>query len=271
MQERLTDLYAKEDIGMYYCGKRINTKNHIYGPEIRSHYLFVLVDKGKAVMLSHKRLSFGKHDLLVMFPNEKIHYKALEEWSINWLGLYGETVSKYMSLLDITPENPILHISLYNELKAVMDNIFELSKDNSLSAKLSMSGLIYEFFAILVKCSNQKCKTELTSAALKMIDYNFCSDITVEKIAEHLSVDPAYFSRKFKEKMKISPKKYILEKRITRAKELLATTDASIYEISNSVGYDDQFHFYKVFKKYTGISPSQYRAGIEKNDIQPEL
>ena len=83
MQERLTDLYAKEDIGMYYCGKRINTKNHIYGPEIRSHYLFVLVDKGKAVMLSHKRLSFGKHDLLVMFPNEKIHYKrngALTGW-----------------------------------------------------------------------------------------------------------------------------------------------------------------------------------------------
>ena len=43
MLERHTDLYSQGDIGMYYCGKRINTFNHEYGPMIRDHYLFVLV------------------------------------------------------------------------------------------------------------------------------------------------------------------------------------------------------------------------------------
>lgn len=57
----------------------------------------------------------------------------------------------------------------------------------------------------------------------------------------------------------MSPKKYILHKRIERAKELLCVTDAGIFEISNSVGYEDQFYFCRIFKKMTNLSPSEYR------------
>ena len=257
--ENLTDLHIKDDIGMYYCGKRIKTPNHVYGPEIRSHYLFVLVNSGKAVMLPHKKIHFGEHDLLIMQPNEKIHYKALTDWSISWLGLYGKSVSEYMDLLKVTPQNPIIHISLYAELKAVMDKIYDASKDASLSSNLSIMGLIYEFFSILLKNAQLDKKNDLVKTALKLMDYNFCSDISVQKIASSLFVDPAYFSRKFTEKMNMSPKKYIIDKRIERAKELLSFTDASVYEISNSVGYDDQFYFCKIFRKYTNLTPSEYR------------
>ena len=143
MFERLMALHSKKDIGIYYCGKRINTLNHKYGPEVRNHYLFVLVNKGKAIMLPHKKIKFGEHDLLIMFPDETIHYEALEEWSINWLGLYGEAVSDFIDLLGITPRNPIVQISLYNEFKSVMDNIYDMSKNTSLSSKFSIIGLIY--------------------------------------------------------------------------------------------------------------------------------
>ena len=87
----------------------------------------------------------------------------------------------------------------------------------------------------------------------------FCENISVEHIAKTLNVDAAYFSRKFSSDMEISPKKYIMQKRIERSKELLATTDAGIFEISNSVGYDDQFYFCRIFKKSVGITPSEYR------------
>jgi D-methionine transport system ATP-binding protein len=46
---------------------------------------------------------------------------------------------------------------------------------------------------------------------------------------------------------------------IERAKELLCSTDAGVFEIANSIGYEDQFYFYKIFKKYTSLSPSEYR------------
>ena len=259
MYERLTDLHFKDDLGMYYCGKRINTPEHTYGPEVRNHYLFVLVDKGKAVMPSHGKITFDEHDLLIMFPDEKIHYEALEEWSISWLGLYGDAVLNYINLLGITAHNPIIKISLYNELKAVMDKIYDASKDSSLSSNFSVMGLIYEFFSILFKNSNLDQKNDLVNTSLKIIEYNFCSDISVEKIAESLHIDSAYFSRKFAKKMQISPKAYILNKRIERAKELLSFTDASVFEVSNSVGYEDQFYFCRIFKKYTKLSPSEYR------------
>ena len=99
----------------------------------------------------------------------------------------------------------------------------------------------------------------MVSVATKIIDYNYCTNITVEQVAKYLSVDPSYFSRRFAQKIGVSPKRYIIKKRIERAKELLCSTDAGVFEIANSVGYEDQFYFYKIFKKYTNLSPSEYR------------
>lgn len=259
MFEQHTQLHIQSDMGLYYCGKRINTVNHEYGPEIRSHYLFVLVNSGKAIMIPDKKNTFGEHDLLIMHPGEKIHYKAVDEWSISWLGLYGKTVSDYVDLLGIGPGKPIMHIPLYTELKVVMDKIYDLSKETTQSAKLSVIGLIHEFFSVLFRCSGYTDKTEPIKAALNIIDYNYCTNISVEQIAEYLSINPAYFSRKFTQKTGVSPKRYIKKKRIERAKELLCSTNAGIFEIANSVGYEDQFYFYKIFKKYTDLSPSEYR------------
>lgn len=264
MHEILSDTHISTDIGIYYCGKRIKTPDHEYGPEIRTHYLFVLVNKGEADMISPCSLRFGEHDLLIMHPNEKIHYKALDEWSISWIGLYGKSIGKYIDFLKITPQNPIVHISLYSELKDVMDKIYEISGSTSISSKLSVTGLIYEFFAILMKNSQSDARKNLIDTALNIIDYNFCSDISVEKISKSLAVDPSYFSRKFTEKMNMSPKRYIIEKRLTRAKELLISTDATVYEISNSVGYQDQFYFCKLFKKFTNVSPTEYRKNSRR-------
>lgn len=260
MLERHTDLYNQSDMGMYYCGKRTNTLNHEYGPLIKDHYLFVLVNKGKAELYSDKKIPFGEHDLLIMFPDQKVHYKALDSWSISWLGLYGKSVSDYIGMMNINPLNPIIHISFYNELKTIMDKIYELSAETTFSAHTSIIGLIYEFFAVLLRCSSHNFKTDLVTSALKIINYNYCSAISVEQIAEHLSIDPSYFSRKFTQKVGVSPKRYIIDKRIERAKELLLSTDAKIFEIANSVGFDDQFYFCKIFKKYTNESPTGYRS-----------
>ena len=259
MFERLSEIHFKNDIGMYYCGKRLETPNHTYGPEIRNHYLFVLVNKGTAILHHEKQIKFGERDLLVMLPNERIYYEALDPWSISWLGLYGKTIEEYTELLGVTPQNPILHISLYNELSSVMEKIYDASKTKSYSSQLHNIGLIYEFFSVLMENSALNKKIDIINSALKIIDYNYCSDISVEQVAKNLSVDPAYFSRKFSERVGVSPKKYILNKRIERAKELLCVTDAGVFEISNSVGYEDQFYFCRIFKKMTNLSPSEYR------------
>ncbi len=95
--------------------------------------------------------------------------------------------------------------------------------------------------------------------ALRIIDYNYSSPITIEQIAKRVSLNPSYFSRIFTEQVGIPPKQYVLNKRLERAKELLKETNASVFEIANSVGYDDQMYFSRIFKKHIGVSPIEYK------------
>ena len=253
------ELNITPDLGMYYCGKRINTKNHSYGPEIRSHYLFVLINKGHGTLHLDKDIPLCEHDILVMCPGERIFYTTETNWSIQWVGLYGDTVKKYMDLLGISGNSPILKCSLWKELEITLEKIYNLSDDLSLSSNLSLSGLIFEFFSILFKSANHKEKIDYVTYAINIIDYNFNTDISVNALAEKLQINISHLSRLFTNKMGISPKQYILNKKIDRAIELLTSTNASVKEISNSVGIEDQLYFSRIFKKKTGFSPSEYK------------
>ena len=92
---------------------------------------------------------------------------------------------------------------------------------------------------------------------------NFNREITVSEIAATLCVDPAYLTRRFTQKYGLSPKEYIVEKRIAHAKRLLMETDATVKEISVSVGYADQLYFSRIFKKKEGVSPQAYRSAAK--------
>ena len=81
----------------------------------------------------------------------------------------------------------------------------------------------------------------------------------MQQIADALYVDAAYLTRKFTQKYGISPKEYLVEKRMAHAKKLLRETDVSVKEISISVGYLDPLYFSRLFKKKEGVSPLSYR------------
>ena len=129
MFERLSEIHFKNDIGMYYCGKRLETPNHTYGPEIRNHYLFVLVNKGTAILHHEKQIKFGERDLLVMLPNERIYYEALDPWSISWLGLYGKTIEEYTELKIVKPNGQFIKKEQLLELQnSVLNKPVEANK-----------------------------------------------------------------------------------------------------------------------------------------------
>lgn len=262
LYEIKTNLYNDLDIGIYYCGKRINTLDHAYGPAIRNHYLFVLVNGGEATLYGEKERKLKEHDLLVMCPGEKIYYKAHTPWSIQWIGLYGKTVEEYTKKLGVNGKNPIFHVSLYSELETVMQKLYSLAKDTSAAADLLKVSLVYNFFSILFQSSDYKHDTDHIDTAVNIIDYNFNTDITVEKIANSLHLTPSHLTRSFRAKTGLSPKQYILNKRIEYAKELLTSSNATIFEIANSVGFSDQLYFSRIFKIKENISPSEYRKSF---------
>jgi AraC family transcriptional regulator len=78
-------------------------------------------------------------------------------------------------------------------------------------------------------------------------------------MAEIVQMSPYYFSRLFKQSTGLTPHQYLLKCRTDQAKQLLKTTKLSIADIANQVGFVDQSHLNRHFKRHFGISPSQIR------------
>lgn len=100
---------------------------------------------------------------------------------------------------------------------------------------------------------------EIIKKAMSYISDNFASNITLDDVARHVHLNPAYFSTIFKQSCGSSFKEYLNMVRIEESKRLLANTDYSVVDIAVATGFMDQSYFSKVFKKYTGLTPKQYR------------
>lgn len=101
--------------------------------------------------------------------------------------------------------------------------------------------------------------TELIRKAMLYISEHFNTPMTLEQVADHVHLHPAYFSTLFKNSTGCSFKEYLNKIRIEESKLLLLNTDFSIIDIAIAVGFEDQSYFSKVFKKYTGTTPKQFR------------
>lgn len=85
------------------------------------------------------------------------------------------------------------------------------------------------------------------------------TEITLEMIANEMKVSPVYLGRIFKQEVGIPFVNLLTHTRIKHAIHYLSTTDMTIIEISEKVGYDSQHYFSTAFKKVVGIAPNQYR------------
>lgn len=91
------------------------------------------------------------------------------------------------------------------------------------------------------------------------IEHNYNEKLMINDLAQKFFLNPSYLSGLFKEETGKPFTAYLVECRLNKAVELLENTDLSSSEISVQVGYEDYFHFSKLFKKHIGISPSNYR------------
>ncbi|HBE01040.1 MAG: hypothetical protein A2096_15465 [Spirochaetes bacterium GWF1_41_5] len=83
--------------------------------------------------------------------------------------------------------------------------------------------------------------------------------LSLAEIAENLGMHKTYFINAFSSAFGISPRRYIIRTLLKRAKENLLFSEQTIKNISTSLGFSDQFNFCKVFKKYEGIGPNEFR------------
>lgn len=106
---------------------------------------------------------------------------------------------------------------------------------------------------------------DMIEEAKNYIEENLAKEVSLEEVADMLGLNPSYFSQYFKLKTNETFIQYRIKRRMEKAKRLLEISHYRITDISHEIGYADHPHFTKTFKKFVGVSPSEYRRmlGIE--------
>ncbi|MEK8126861.1 response regulator [Paenibacillus filicis] len=94
------------------------------------------------------------------------------------------------------------------------------------------------------------------------IDSHLSQEITLKEVAEMVGLTPTYFSALFKKLTHENFVSYRINRRMEKARELLAFPHLRTVDVASEVGYDDYPHFTKTFKKIVGVSPSEYRSSL---------
>ncbi|RXZ83192.1 response regulator [Paenibacillaceae bacterium] len=103
---------------------------------------------------------------------------------------------------------------------------------------------------------------DLIDIAMQYIQANFDDNLTLEKVAATIYLNPVYFSQLFKQKTGRGFKDYVIELRMNRAKKLLEKPRLRVSDVAERVGYQDMRYFTQVFRKTFCITPTEYRKGL---------
>ncbi|WP_340020904.1 AraC family transcriptional regulator [Paenibacillus sp. FSL K6-1096] len=134
-----------------------------------------------------------------------------------------------------------------------------LQGDDELT-RLSVKGDFIRFVhAVLSERLFRPGELSLSEQVIRYLSRNYRKPISLEELARQLNYSQQYISRKCKEQTGLSPLDYVIRFRMEDAKTLLAGTLATQQEIAAHVGYPDLMYFNRMFKKYAGITPGQYR------------
>jgi len=161
---------------------------------------------------------------------------------------------------------------IYNALTMIFKQYTENEIYNYRRLASDYAGIdeIFDFFHQCLDVSDSK-PTSLFRQIMQYVDAHYTDDLRLTDIAKKFHFAPNYFSTVFKKIAGVPFTKYITDKRMDLAKSMLTSSNLSLQEIVEHVGYNDYFQFNKTFKRETGVAPGQYRKEFSNENTNSTI
>ena len=218
---------------------------------------FVISGSGTLEIYGNK-YNIKNGEMFFIPPDTPMRYypQKSDPWEYVWFSFKGDLIEHYSELVGFSSQNPICKSRNFEVIKSLLKKLLDLLINNE-GGYFSSLSVFYEIMDI------STTRPELTEIqqVKRLLDENFATpSFCVEQTCHDVGISHAHLLRLFKDAYGVTLIKYITNKRIELACELLRTTNLSVRSVAYSCGFSDEIHFMKTFKKTIGLSALQYRC-----------
>ena len=242
--------------GPKYCTRRKNDR----------YLLFYTLSGEGELNYAGKTYTLNANTVALIWCGQEHEYHTTgqEPWNFRWIHFSGVCVHEYYQILgdsqpiivDITNDRLIS-----NQICLITDS----DHSNSPSQNLLISKVFIEIMTSLwglINVDNESLfnrNIHVVDEAINYMECHFTENITLDIISNQLFLSKYYFSRIFKQITGNSPYQYLINLRVSKAKELLALTNCPLAEIAELSGFSDVKNLIYLFKRQVGMTPGEYR------------
>lgn len=209
----------------------------------------------------HKEISFTNRMLTGNIQGAKEVFKEIYIWLVNnYQGALEDIKSKLIDLLFVIEKALPNKINTYSKSKqAYILSILKADNQETLES------LFMHIISELALEIQEQIRNETDGIIPKVLTYlnnNYSKDINLDDAAKSVNMSYHYLSKIFKDEVGKNFVDYLTELRIEKSMKFLENLSMSIKEVSHSIGYNDPNYYCKIFKKVTGMTPTEYRSAI---------
>ena len=255
-----------------------NKENTVFSPlHFHSEFEFCVVDDGNmTIQLNDSYITLSKGEG-IFINSQALHSVLSAEHSGGHLVILMFDSALILSEKDIVRDKYILplingEISVYEKLNieecALILKAKEVYERKDFGYELEMKCYALRLITKLLTLRQRvHGKTpgknvEIIKKALEYIHDNYQNNITLSEMASHVFVSPEHLCRVFSQLSDVSPFQYLNRYRIIQSTAMLADRSISIAKIATCVGFNSSSYYNKMFMRYMGCTPSQYRSGL---------
>ncbi len=240
----------------------------------RRDYQLLYIAKGKGhFYFDGKQRIITEGNMILYRPGETqmYYYYAPDKTEVYWVHFTGRHVESILDVYELPETENVFYTGTspdYQWMYRQMIQELQLCRANYEELLSLMLRHIFIMINRYIK-EGRKAGCDIQNEIERATHYfneNYNKQLNIDEYAKSRHMSTCWFIRSFKQIVKVTPMQYILSLRMSNAQSLLETTEYNISEISEAVGYDNPFYFSRLFHKHIGVSPSEYRKMICRNE-----